>query len=123
MAKKNQSKRLTDQHKESQGVVGIFGGGAKSHDMTVGEISHFVIEQLKKEFPQLSFRYKNSIKKEEINEALKKVDPELGQTLFVSNSNIKLHFPKKTHWLKHANCERFNYRILLSLYAFRAKQH
>ena len=88
MAKKNQSKRLTNQHKESKGVVGIFGDGAKSHDITVGEISHFVIEQLEKEFPQLSFQYKTSIKKEEINEALKKIDPELGQTLFVSNSSI-----------------------------------
>ena len=88
MAKKNQSKRLTNQHKESKGVVGIFGDEAKSHDITVGKISHFVIEQLEKEFPQLSFQYKTSIKKEEINEALKKVDPELGQTLFVSNSSI-----------------------------------
>jgi len=88
MSKKNQSKRLTNQHKESKGVVGIFGSEAKSHDITVGEISRFVIDQLKKEFPQLSFQYKASIKKEEINEALKKVDPELGQTLFVSNSSI-----------------------------------
>jgi type II restriction enzyme len=88
MSKKNQSKRLTNQHKESKGVVGIFGSEAKSHDITVGEISRFVIDQLKKEFPQLSFQYKTSIKKEEINEALKKVDPELGQTLFVSNSSI-----------------------------------
>jgi len=88
MAKKNQSKRLTNQHKESKGVVGIFGAGAKSHDIKVGEISHLVIDQLEKEFPQLSFQYKTSIKKEEINEALKKVDPELGQTLFVSNSSI-----------------------------------
>ena len=88
MAKKNQSKRLTNQHKESKGVVGIFGDEAKSHDITVGEISHFVIKQLEVEFPQLSFQYKTSIKKEEINEALKKVDPELGQTLFVSNSSI-----------------------------------
>jgi len=88
MAKKNQSKRLTDQHKESKGVVGIFGDEAKSHDITVGEISHFVIEQLGKEFPQLSFQYRTSIRKEEINEALKKVDPELGQTLFVANSSI-----------------------------------
>ncbi len=89
MAKKNQSKRLTNQHKESKGVVGIFGDEAKLHDITVGEISHFVIKQLEKEFPQLSFQYKTSIKKEEINEALRKVDPELGQTLFVSNSSIK----------------------------------
>ena len=85
MAKKNQSTRLTTQHKKSQGVVGIFGDEAKLHDLTVGKISLFVIEQLEKEFPQLSFQYKKSIKKEEINEALKKIDPELGQTLFVSN--------------------------------------
>ncbi|MFM7877054.1 MAG: EcoRI family type II restriction endonuclease [Microcystis panniformis] len=88
MTKKNQSKRLTNQHKESKGVVGIFGDEAKSHDITVGKISLFVIEQLEKDFPQLSFQYKKSIKKEEINEALKKIDPELGQTLFVSNSSI-----------------------------------
>ncbi|NCR52753.1 MAG: restriction endonuclease [Microcystis aeruginosa L211-07] len=88
MTKKNQSKRLTNQHKESKGVVGIFGDEAKSHDITVGKISLFVIEQLEKEFPQVSFQYKESIKKEEINEALKKIDPELGQTLFVSNSSI-----------------------------------
>lgn len=89
MSKKNQSKRLTNQHKESQGVVGIFGDKAKLHDITVGKISHAVMEQLKKEYPQLLFQYKTSIKKEEINEALKKVDSELGQTLFVPNSSIK----------------------------------
>lgn len=88
MAKKNQSNRLTNQHKESQGVVGIFGEEAKSHDITVGKISNLVIKQLEKEFPQLTFRYRTSIKKEEINEALKKIDPELGQTLFVTNSSI-----------------------------------
>ena len=89
MAKKNQSKRLTNQHKQSQGVVGIFGDGAKSHDIAVGIISKLVIEQLEKEYPQLSFRHRTSIKKSEINEALQKVDTELGQTLFVSNSSIK----------------------------------
>lgn len=88
MAKENQSRRLTAQHKGSKGVIGIFGEEAKLHDMTVGKISHFVIKQLEEEFPQLSFRYRISIKKEEINEALKKIDPELGQTLFVENSNI-----------------------------------
>jgi type II restriction enzyme len=89
MAKKNQSTRLTNQHKESHGVIGIFGDEAKLHDATVGRISHLIIVQLKKEFPQLSFQYKTSIKKEEINKALKKIDPELGQTLFVLNSSIK----------------------------------
>ncbi|MAX69624.1 MAG: restriction endonuclease [Flavobacteriaceae bacterium] len=89
MAKKNQSKRLTNQHKKSQGVVGIFGEEAKLHDLSVGKISKLVIEQLEKEYPQLSFRYRKNIKKEEINEALQKVDNDLGQTLFVSNSSIK----------------------------------
>lgn len=89
MSKKNQSKRLTNQHKKSQGVVGIFGDEAKSHDITVGKISLFVLKQLEKEFHQLSFQYKTSIRKEEINEALQKVDTELGQTLFVSNSSIR----------------------------------
>lgn len=88
MTKKNQSRRLTDQHKESKGVVGIFGEEAKLHDITVGEISHFIIKQLEEEFPKLSFQYKTSIKKEEINDALQKIDSELGQTLFVSNSSI-----------------------------------
>ncbi len=89
MSKKNQSKRLTSQHKKFQGVVGIFGDEAKLHDMTVGQISKLVIEQLEKEFPQLSFQYKTSITKEEINKALQKIDKELGQTLFVSNSSIR----------------------------------
>ena len=89
MIKKNQSPRLTNQPKISKGVVGIFGDGAKSHDVTVGEVSKFVINQLEKEFPQLSFKYRTSIRKEEINKALQKVDSELGQTLFVLNSSIK----------------------------------
>jgi len=88
MAKKNQSARLTAQHKDSHGVVGIFGEEAKLHDMTVGEISHYVIGQLEKDYPQLSFRHRKSITKEEINEALQKIDKELGQTLFVPNSSI-----------------------------------
>lgn len=86
--KNKQSERLTEQHKESAGVAGIFGNEAKLHDMTVGRISHFVVSQLEKEYPMLSFRYRTSIKKEEINEALRKVDPDLGQTLFVENSSI-----------------------------------
>ncbi len=89
MANKNQSTRLTNQHKKSQGVLSIFGEGAKLHDLTVGQISNLVIAKLKEEYPQLSFRYKTKIRKEEINKALKKIDPELGQTLFVQNSNIK----------------------------------
>ena len=89
MAKKNQSKRLTNQHKISHGVVGIFGNVAKAHDLTVGKIAKIVMNELKNEYGQLSFRHRESIKKDEINEALKQVDPELGQTLFVPNASIK----------------------------------
>ena len=88
MAKKNQSTRLTLQHKESHGVEGIFGEEAKLHDLTVGEISHHVIAKLTEDYPQLTFRYRQSIDKKEINEALQKIDPNLGQTLFVENASI-----------------------------------
>lgn len=88
MAKKNQSKRLTSQHKVSHGVVGIFGDEARLHDLTVGQISHLVLNQLQTDFPKLSFRYRESIRKEEINQALQKIDKDLGQTLFVPNSSI-----------------------------------
>ena len=67
MAKKNQSKRLTTQHKKSKGVIGIFGEEAKLHDTSINEISHLVIKELEKEFPQLSFRHRDSVRKEEIN--------------------------------------------------------
>lgn len=88
MSKEKQSSRLTAQHKISKGVIGIFGEEARLHDMTVGRISHFVLKQLLEDYPQLEFRHRTSIRKEEINEALKKIDPELGQTLFVANSSI-----------------------------------
>ena len=88
MSKKNQSKRLTHQHKETKGVIGIFGDEAKLHDLSVSEISLLVMQQLKTTFPLLSFRHRMEIKKEEINEALKRVDPELGQTLFVPNASM-----------------------------------
>ena len=88
MARKEQSKRLTRQHKTSRGVIGIFGDNAKIHDMEVEQLSLLVLEQLQTDFPKLIFRYKKSVSKKEINEALQKVNPELGQTLFVPNSNI-----------------------------------
>lgn len=88
MAKKNQSQRLTKQHKTSHGVVGIFGSEAKSHDLTVGKVAQLVLNQLKSEFPKLAFRFRDSIRKSEINLSLQRLDSELGQTLFVSNSSI-----------------------------------
>lgn len=89
MSINNQSERLTNQHKLSQGVVGIFGAEAKLHDLSVAQRSMLVKAELQKLYPQLIFRYRTSIKKEEINAALQKIDKNLGQTLFVSNSSIK----------------------------------
>lgn len=57
--------------------------------MLVGEISGKVLTKLGKKYPTLEFRYRTSISKEEINKALQEVDKELGQTLFVQDSNIK----------------------------------
>ena len=88
MAKKNQSERLTNQHNESHGVVGIFGAEAKNHDLTVGQIALDLLEKLKEDYPQLEFRHRKSVFKKEINEALQKVDKELGQTLFLENPSI-----------------------------------
>ena len=88
MAKKNQSQRLTIQHKDSHGEIGIFGPNAKLHDTTVGEVSHAVLSQLQQRFPTLEFRFRSSIRKQEINDALKRIDSSLGQTLFVPNSSI-----------------------------------
>ncbi|MCQ2337950.1 MAG: restriction endonuclease [Paludibacteraceae bacterium] len=88
MAKKNQSARLTTQHKESHGVVGIFGQEAKKHDKATYDISHKVENALKKKYPKLTFRYRQSVDKSEINEILQKIDPYLGQTLFVEHASI-----------------------------------
>ena len=88
MSKKNQSNRLTTQHTASKGVVGIFGAESKWHDLAVSEVSQLVMEQLQKDFPLLSFRYRTSVKKQEINVALRKIDVVLGQTLFLPNASI-----------------------------------
>ena len=89
MSKKNQSIRLTEQHKDSHGVIGIFGDNAKKHDDLVSDISKRAKIELEKIYPQLTFRYRTSIEKKEINKALQQVDKDLGQTLFVADANIK----------------------------------
>ncbi len=89
MSKKNQSRRLTRQHKQRRGVVGIFGREAKSHDAEVSKVAVLVLGMLKREFPLLEFRHRKSVGKKEINVALQRVDKELGQTLFLSDASIK----------------------------------
>ena len=70
MAKKNQSSRLTEQHKLSKGVVGIFGDEAKLHDKTVSEIAQLVKQKLEQNYPNLVFRYRTSISKVEKKERI-----------------------------------------------------
>ena len=89
MASKNQSNRLVVQQKTGHGVISIFGAEAKSHDVMVGHVALNVLKKMEELYPSLSFRYRSSISKEEINNALKKIDAELGQTLFVKDANIK----------------------------------
>ncbi len=89
MAKKNQSQRLSRQHKESLGVANIFTDEARLHDMGVSSISKLVMQKLEDEFKSLSFRHRASITKEEINSVLQGLDSELGRTLFIQSSKIK----------------------------------
>ncbi|MGL2812698.1 EcoRI family type II restriction endonuclease [Helicobacter pylori] len=89
MAKKNQSQRLSKQHKESQGVTNIFTDEARLHDIGVSSISKLVMQKLENEFKNLSFRHRASITKEEINSVLQGLDDELGRTLFIQSSKIK----------------------------------
>ncbi|MGL2629982.1 EcoRI family type II restriction endonuclease [Helicobacter pylori] len=89
MAKKNQSQRLSKQHKESLGVANIFTDEARLHDMGVSSISKIVMQKLEDEFKSLSFRHRASITKEEINSVLQELDSELGRTLFIQSSKIK----------------------------------
>lgn len=89
MSNKNQSERLTKEHKDSQGVIGIFGAEAKNHYVAVGDIALRAQKELENKFPMLEFRHRDSLTKYEINEALQKIDRELGRTLFVSNASIK----------------------------------
>ena len=89
MAGKHQSERLSQQHKESHGEVGIYGAEAKEHDFKVRSVSQDVMEGLKKEYPQLVFRYRATISKKEINEALKKIDEQLGQVLVLPKARIQ----------------------------------
>ncbi len=84
-----QSERLTSQHKESHGALGIFGSEAKAHDSLVKRAAISVRKYLQDKYPQLSFMHRAGISKAEINLALKNIDNDLGQTLFVSDSSIK----------------------------------
>lgn len=83
-----QSNRLTHQQKATEGVIGIFDEEAQAHDKKVSDISKAAIKQLRMEFPKLQFRYRKYITKAQINNALHKIDEDLGQTLILKTAKI-----------------------------------
>lgn len=83
-----QSDRLTIQQKAAEGVLGIFDEEAQQHDQKVSDNSKIAMRKLQEEFPLLTFRYRKSITKKEINNELHRIDNELGQTLFLQSASI-----------------------------------
>lgn len=83
-----QSDRLTIQQKAAEGVLGIFDEEAQQHDQKVSDNSKIAMRKLQEEFPLLTFRYRKSITKKEINNELHRIDSELGQTLFLQSASI-----------------------------------
>jgi type II restriction enzyme len=86
---KGQVSRLSQQHTLSGGVSGIFGVDARAHDLSTEEATGLVKQKLEKEFPQLNFRIRTTLKKSEIHSVLSELDPTLGQQLFVDTANIQ----------------------------------
>ena len=87
--KKNQADRLRIEKIRGQGPKEIFGESAKKHDMDVNNYSKVAFQMLKDKYPNLEFRYRESIDKKEINEKLHAIDSRLGITMFVPKASIK----------------------------------
>jgi type II restriction enzyme len=87
--KKKQTDRLSTEKIRGQGQKEIFGKNAQKHDTSVNDFSKAVFETLKNDFPNLEFRFRDSIEKKEINEKLNAVDSRLGVTIFVAKASIK----------------------------------
>jgi type II restriction enzyme len=87
--KKNQTDRLRTEKVRGQGPKEIFGENAQKHDILVNDFSKVVFETLKKDFPKLEFRFRDTLQKKEINEKLNSVDSRLGVTIFVGKAEIR----------------------------------
>jgi len=86
---KKQTDRLSMEKIRGQGPKEIFGENAQKHDVSVNNLSKIVFETLKRDFPNLEFRFRESIDKKEINDKLNSVDSRLGVTIFVAKASIK----------------------------------
>jgi type II restriction enzyme len=89
MNKNKQTERLRLEKIKTQGPKEIFNESAQLHDTAVYDFSKLAFETLKKEYPELEFRFRDKIEKKEINEKLNKVDPRLGVTIYVEKAAIK----------------------------------
>ncbi len=87
--KRAQSDRLSQQHLATRGVEGIFGEEARRHDGSIKPVTRATVEKLKEEFPELEFRTRSTLRKSEIHEKLRAIDPRLGQSLFVQTASIQ----------------------------------
>jgi type II restriction enzyme len=87
--KKKQTDRLSTEKVRGQGPKEIFGENAQKHDTSVNDFSKAVFETLKKDFPKLEFRFRDTLQKKEINEKLNSVDSRLGVTIFVGKAEIR----------------------------------
>jgi len=83
-----QTDRLRAEKIRGQGPKEIFGENAQKHDMSVHNISNIVFDTLKTTFPNLEFRFRRSLEKNEINRKLNEVDARLGVTIFLENASI-----------------------------------
>lgn len=84
---KKQTDRLRAEKIRGQGPKEIFGENAQKHDMSVHSISNAIFNTLKKELPNLEFRFRRSLEKKEINQKLNEVDARLGVTIFLENAS------------------------------------
>jgi type II restriction enzyme len=87
--RRGQAARLSAQHRSAGGVVGIFGAQAQVHEASVKEVTERALLLLRQEFPNLTFRFRSSIQKQEIHAKLNAIDPRLGVKLFVSTATIR----------------------------------
>lgn len=86
---KGQALRLGIQQELGGGPLSIFGEAAQRHDLSIRVVSAGVLAVLAEDFPNLEFRQRNSLRKQEIHKKLSTIDPRLGKTLFVGSSSIR----------------------------------
>lgn len=86
---KGQALRLGIQQELGGGPLTIFGAAAQNHDLSIRVVTAGVLAKLAEEFPNLEFRQRDSLSKQEIHQKLASLDPRLGQALFVTSSSIR----------------------------------